>query len=151
MGPFKSRWNKYIQRSYQVVREEGFRALVRKAGPILREFALPRSYKRWMSRYDSLNYATRQKITVANAKLRTRPTFSIIMPVCGGAEQWFTSTLKSVEAQLYPHWELCLGVVASVPDQPREKLHALERRHNRIRIARVEDTATWAEKANGAL
>jgi hypothetical protein len=38
-----------------------------------------------------------------------------------------------------------------LPDKLREELHALDQRDNRIRIAWVEQFATWADKANGAL
>lgn len=73
------------------------------------------------------------------------------MPVCARAGKWFRSTINSVETQLYPYWELCLGVGPSVPNKLREELDALEKRENRIRIARSESSATWADKANRAL
>lgn len=150
-GTFGRRWIRHLRRAYQIQQHEGLPALIRRAGPVLREFAFPRSYERWIARYDTLSQATRQKITARIAKQRTRPTIAVIMPVCDEAGQWFRSTINSVEAQLYPTWELCLGVGASLPDKLREELHALDQRDNRIRIAWVEQFATWADKANGAL
>ena len=73
------------------------------------------------------------------------------MPVCGATGKWFRSTINSVETQLYPYWELCLSVGSSVPNELRQELCALEQRDNRIRIARVESSASWADKANGVL
>lgn len=73
------------------------------------------------------------------------------MPICAGAGEYFGSTINSVETQLYPYWELCLGVGPSALDELREELDVLEKRDNRIRVARVESSATWVDKANGAL
>jgi len=117
----------------------------------LHEIAFPQLYEQWIARYDTLNRASRQKIIADIAHVRTKPTISIIMPVGAGAGKCFKSTLNSVETQLYPYWELCLGVGPSALCELREELDALEKRENRIRIARVENSATWADKANRAL
>ncbi len=151
MSPSRRRWIHRLGRAYQILQHDGLKVFVRKAAPILREFAFPRSYERWIARYDTLNQTIRQQIKVEIAELRSRPTVSIIMPVCGEAGKWFRSTMNSVETQLYPYWELCLAVGPSALDELRKELDALETRDNRIRIARVESAATWADKANGAL
>ncbi len=151
MSPFRRRWIHHLGRAYQILQHEGLKAFLRKAAPILREFAFPRSYERWIARYDTLNQTTRQQIKAEIAELRSRPTVSIIMPVCGEAGKWFRSTINSIEAQLYPYWELCLSVGPSARDKLREELDTLEKRDNRIHVAQVDNFATWADKANGAL
>ncbi len=140
-----------LRRAYHILRQEGSRALFRKIAHVLHEIVFPRSYERWIARYDTLNQASRQKIIAAIAQLRTKPTISIIMPVGAGTGKCFKSTLNSVETQLYPYWELCLGVGPSALNELREELDVLQKRENRIRIARLESSATWADKANGAL
>jgi O-antigen biosynthesis protein len=140
-----------LRRAYHILRQDGSRALFRKIAHVLHEIAFPRSYERWIARYDTLNQGSRHKIIADIAQLRTKPTISIIMPVCAGAGKCFKSTLNSVETQLYPYWELCLAVGHSALDELREELDALEKRENRIRIARSESSATWADQANRAL
>lgn len=151
MSPSRRGWIRRVGRAYQILQHDGLQVFVRRTASILREFAFPRSYERWIARYDTLNRATRQKIKTEIAELRTPPTISIIMPVCGETGKWFRSTINSVETQLYPYWELCLGVGSSVPNELRQELCALEQRDNRIRIARVESSVSWADKANGVL
>lgn len=140
-----------LRAAYRIFHQEGSRALFGKIAHVLHEIAFPRSYERWIARYDTLNQASRQKIIADIARLRNKPTISILMPVGAGAGKRFKSTLKSVETQLYPYWELCLSVAPSAPAELGEELDALEKRENRIRIARSVSSATWADKANGAL
>ena len=60
-------------------------------------------------------------------------------------------TIRSVQRQLYPHWELCLAIGHSLPESLFTRLHALAGQGGKIRIAQVEDPATWAGKVNAAL
>jgi O-antigen biosynthesis protein len=151
MELIRRRWKHYPVRAFQVFQRHGIRALVSNAGRVLHELAFPPSYKRWIVHYDSLDQVGRKKTISRIAQLQTRPTFSVIVPVCDAATRWFRSTLNSVEAQLYPDWELCLGIGSVVSDQLRAQLSAFEVRNHRIRIAHIESTDTWAEKANRAL
>ena len=76
---------------------------------------------------------------------------SIIVPVSGDDQKWLGGTIGSLRTQLYPHWELCLAIGNSLPESLSTRLHALAGQGGRIRIAQVEDPATWARKVNAAL
>jgi len=151
MELIRRRWKHYPIRAYQVLQRRGIRALMSNAGRVLHELAFPPSYKRWIALYDSLDQPLRRKITSRLAQLQMRPTFSVIVPVRDAAIRRFTSTVKSIEAQLYPDWELCLGIGSVERSQLCAELSAFEARNHRIRIAHIESSDTWAEKANHAL
>lgn len=149
-GLLKRRWQRDLQRASDIIKHEGFPAFVWKAGAILRERTFPRTYKDWIARYDTLNRADRRRMA-ADIGLGAGPTISLIMAVCDGDRKSLHMTIRTVQAQLYPQWQLCLGVDVSIAEELREDLDALAGQNGRIRIARIEDAATWASKANGAL
>jgi GT2 family glycosyltransferase len=146
----KRRWQRDLQRAFDIIKHEGFPAFVRTAGAILRERAFPRTYKNWIARYDTLSRAGRRRMA-ADIGLRAGPKISFIMAVSDGDQKSSYTTIRSVQAQVYPRWQLCLGVDVSIAEQLCKDLDALVGQNDRIRIARIEDPATWASKANGAL
>jgi GT2 family glycosyltransferase len=149
-GLLKRRWQCDLQRAFDIIKHEGFSAFVRTAGATLRERAFSRTYKNWIARYDTLSRADRRRMA-ADIGLRAGPKISLIMAVCAGDRNSLHMTIRSLQAQLYPRWQLCLGVDVSIAAELREDLDALAGQNGRIRIARIEDPATWASKANGAL
>jgi O-antigen biosynthesis protein len=149
-GLLKRRWQRDLQRAFDIIKHEGFPAFVRRAGASLRERALPRTYKKWIARYDTPSRADRRRMA-ADIGLRAGPTISLIMAVGDGDQKSLHRTIRSVQAQLYPRWQLCVGVDVSIAEELRKDLDALAGQNGRIRIAHIEDPATWANKANGAL
>jgi GT2 family glycosyltransferase len=147
---FELPWKRIFRRAYQIIWDEGFPVLAKKGQTTLRNIVFYETYGRWISRYDTLD-TTRQPIEADIAQLLSRPIISIIMPIPGDDEKWLAGTIRSVQTQLYPHWELCLAVGHSVPESLSKNLYTLAGQDNRIRIARVEYPATWAAKRNAAL
>jgi GT2 family glycosyltransferase len=41
-------------------------------------------------------------------EFQRRPLFSIVLPVHNPVREWLQAAVNSVEAQTYPHWELCV-------------------------------------------
>ncbi|MEO7167825.1 MAG: hypothetical protein ABI016_12430, partial [Chthoniobacterales bacterium] len=62
------------------------------------------NYGTWIKRYDTLRPADRREIRAHIARLAARPLISIVMPVYNPAAAHLRSAIKSVRAQLYPHW-----------------------------------------------
>ncbi len=60
-------------------------------------------------------------------------------------------TIRSVQRQLYPRWELCLAVERSVSEPLSKSLRGLAQQDGRIRTVDVKDLSTWADRANAAL
>ena len=144
-------WMHKLQRAYRVIQYAGFAAFAREVTKSLREFALPRTYGRWISRYDTVNQNIWLGLEADIARLPSRPIISIIMPISGDDEKRLGGTIRSVQMQIYPHWELCLAVGHSLPESLSRLLRALVGRDGKIRITQVEDSATWVGKVNAAL
>jgi GT2 family glycosyltransferase len=144
-------WKRILCRAYQIIRDEGFSALIRKVQITLRGPAIPSLYRRWIGLYDTLDQTARQHIEADIARLPSKPPISIIMPISGDDEKWLQRTIRSIQTQLYPHWQLCLAVGRSVPKSLTKHLHALVGQDSRIRVVREEESATWAGKVNAAL
>ena len=150
-GIFELPWKRILRRAYQILLDEGFAALVGKAKIALRNLVFSECYGRWIARYDTLDRTTRQSIEADIARLPSRPIISIIMSVSGDGEKWLGGTIRSVQTQLYPHWDLCLAVGHSVPESVSALLHAAAGQDSRIRIVQADDPATWTKKINAAL
>ena len=149
-GLLRRRLQRDFQRAFDIIKREGFPAFVRTAGAILRERAFPRTYKDWIAHYDTLSGADRQRMA-ANAGLLAGPKISLIMAVSDVDRRALHFTIRSVQAQLYPRWQLCLAVDDSIAEELRKDLDALAGQNGRILIARIEDSPTWASKLNGAM
>jgi O-antigen biosynthesis protein len=151
MRIFKPSWKRNLRRAYQIIQRDGFPAFIRKAGIVLLERAYFGTYRRWIALYDTLDRNTRQCIATDIARLPSGPAISIIMPVSGDDAKRLDGTIRSVQTQLYPRWELCIAVDISVAKPLSKNLHALARRDSRIRIVCFEKPTTWAGMANAAM
>ena len=67
------------------------------------------SYQRWVASYDTLGDEDRRELAARLPFLRSRPLFSVLMPVYETDEQWLRRAVESVREQIYPDWELCVA------------------------------------------
>ena len=144
-------WLRYIRRSFQILQAEGFAVFTRTAIKALGEIAFPQTYGRWISHYDTLDRKARLSLEADIARMPATPLISILMPVSAENARCSEQTIRSVQVQLYPHWELCLAIGRSLPQPLAETLRALARQDDKIRLADVDDASAWADKANAAL
>ncbi|HUJ77174.1 MAG TPA: glycosyltransferase, partial [bacterium] len=84
------------------------------------------------------------------AGLERRPRISLIMPVYNTPEQWLRRAIASVQAQLYPHWELCIADDASTLPHVRRVLEEAAA-DARIRLTFREANGGIAAASNSAL
>lgn len=111
-------------------------------------------YRAWIARFDTLTEANRRSIRseIAGWQAQGRlPLISVLMPVHDPAPAVLEAALRSVRAQLYPHWELCIADDASTnPVIPR-----LLARHAaadpRIRVMRRSQNGHISRASNDAL
>jgi O-antigen biosynthesis protein len=148
---FELSWKRILRHAYQIVRDQGFRALARKILITLRGVTPAEPYERWITLYDTMDKTTQKYIESDIARLPSRPIISIVMPILGGDEERLGGTIRSVQAQLYPHWELYLAVGHSLAKSVPRLLHDLPAHDGKIQVAWVEDSATWAGRVNFAL
>ncbi len=66
-------------------------------------------YRAWVKKYGTLTAADRQAIATDIARMDQPPLISIVMPVRDTPERWLRRAIGSVQAQLYPHWQLCIA------------------------------------------
>lgn len=60
-----------------------------------------------------LTPAMRSALADEILRFRYRPTFSLLMPVYNVDPCWLKAAIASVQAQIYPHWQLCIADDAS--------------------------------------
>ncbi|MDE3089859.1 MAG: glycosyltransferase, partial [Chloroflexota bacterium] len=76
---------------------------------------------------------------------------SILTPVFNPSPQVLRDTIRSVLAQTYPHWELCLANGGSTAPGVKEVLDQFAAQDNRIRVKHLETNLGIAENSNQAL
>lgn len=67
------------------------------------------TYERWVRECDTLNDGDRAAIRAHIGRLAHRPLISVVMPAYETPERVLSEAIASVQAQLYPHWELCVA------------------------------------------
>lgn len=79
------------------------------------------------------------------------PCISLVMPTWNSPIEALQACLDRVEAQGYPHWELCIADDASTDPEVRRVLGERAAREPRIRLALREANGHIAEASNTAL
>ncbi|MDE2145118.1 MAG: glycosyltransferase family 2 protein [Burkholderiales bacterium] len=88
---------------------------------------LQRDYAGWVQAHDTLTPAVREALAQRQAALPARPTIGLMIDARGAGrdgrngDEALRASVASVQAQLYPHWQLCLvgvaeGFDAAAPD-----------------------------------
>ena len=151
MTLFQRPWLHYLRRSFQILQDEGLAVFARTIIKALVEIAFPHTYPRWIRHFDTLDRRARQSLEADIARLSRTPLMSVLMPISAENAQRAERAIRSVQAQLYPRWELCLAIERSVMQPLSETLRTLARQDERIRLAEVDAAAAWADKVNAAL
>lgn len=82
------------------------------------------------------------------ARFENEPLISIIVPMYNTNEKYFEELVKSVTAQVYPHWELCLADGSS---EKNEKIEEITKIDNRIRYKFLGENKGISGNTNEAL
>ena len=151
MRLFERLWTHYFKRSYRIIRDGGFRVFAERAATVLWGAVFSRTYGRWVSLYDTLDRSARQSVEADIMNITAPPIISIIIPISADDLLAANETIRSVQKQLYPRWELCLAVDRSASGPVSKSIRALAEQDGRIRIVDVEVPSTWADTANAAL
>jgi O-antigen biosynthesis protein len=94
-------------------------------------------YTEWVRRYDNpteSDIATAAVDAQALAAHSGAPTFSLLMAVESPNVQWLKEALASVQAQIYPKWELCIAVSNQTDAAVREVLGNMVAADQRIKL-----------------
>ena len=125
-------WKILPQRVRQIFAQEGWTGLRRKVTAALRHSF--ETYPGWIRKYDTLSDSACKQIRDEISRWPTRPLISIVMPVYNTDPRWLRAAIRSVQAQLYPNWELCISDDASTLDGVHSTLKALAVQDRRIRV-----------------
>ena len=113
----------------------------------LSEAAPPDEYRRWIARHEpKAADLDRQR---AHRFPRT-PVVSVVVPVFNPPAAFLDAMVKSVLAQTYPHWELCLADASTAP-HVRPVLEAFTRQDRRVKVQFLPDNRGIAGNSNAAL
>lgn len=100
------------------------RGLLRRHRPAAKPRPTP-SYSRWVRAIDTPSRSDLRLCRAKSAAFGRQPTISILMPVFDPAPVILDAAIRSVRAQAYPHWELCIADDAST----NPAVEAVIRRH----------------------
>ncbi len=108
-------------------------------------------YAAWIRRSASLGAADRSRIRAEVAAWDAAPLISVLMPVHDPAPRVLRAAIRSLQAQLYPNWELCLCDDASRDPRVVRLIDRLAAAETRIRIVRRAENGHIARATNDAL
>ncbi len=98
-------------------------------------------YTEWLRRYDSPTKAEIASLTAEAQVLAAQPgapAFSLLMALDRAHEplnlQWLKEAVASVQAQMYPKWELCIAVPGQTDAAVREALDVMVAADQRIKL-----------------
>jgi GT2 family glycosyltransferase len=98
-----------------------------------------------------LTAADRERLRARERRWQNPPRLSVLLPVQGASEQSLCRAMDSVLTQLYPQWELCVGLNPAGSSRIRIVLDEYAARDSRIKVAVLSHAASGADLCNAAL
>ena len=108
-------------------------------------------YREWIAAHDTLSDADRTAISWHIVRMAGPPKISVIMPAFATPEPLIRAAIASVQAQLYPHWELCIADDGSPGGALWRILEDCARHDARIRVVRRPENGKITAATNSAL
>jgi O-antigen biosynthesis protein len=103
-----------------------------------------KDYVEWVRRFDTPSDADMASLkvqAVALAQQPHAPTFSLLMAVEQPDVRWLKEAIASVQAQIYPNWELCIAISSSTDAATSERLEAVAKEDGRLKLVYAESAA----------
>ncbi|RYF58401.1 MAG: glycosyltransferase, partial [Comamonadaceae bacterium] len=142
---------KRLPQAWRVFKRAGWRGV---DWELRRRMRPQNDYARWVQTYDTLDDAAQARIRAAVAQMgavQEPPRIAVLMPCYNPDPRWLQAAVESVQAQLYPHWELCIADDASPAAGVREALQRMAAADARIRLVLRERNGHISEASNSAL
>jgi cellulose synthase/poly-beta-1,6-N-acetylglucosamine synthase-like glycosyltransferase len=138
---------KLPQRAHTILVKEGWKSLLERTVAI---FHMPhiddRSYASWIWLYDRLTAELRQTIRNEITEWgENAPKITIIMPISDAGWRLLHTTIRSLQAQLYPRWELYLSAHVAPSAYVHRRLRELSRKEPRLRADFLQAPAVAAD------
>ena len=112
---------------------------------------IDRAYPAWIDRYDRIDAGARLAMAARIASMDQPPLISVLMPTFNPAPRHLLAAIQSVQAQIYPRWELCIADDASTDPAIAPLLRAAQGNDLRIRISWRAQNGHISVASNSAL
>nr|WP_248322337.1 glycosyltransferase family 2 protein [Caballeronia sp. Sq4a] len=139
---------------YAIFRKEGIDGIVRRGRRILASEQFdnsPEAYARWIAQHDTIDDAKRVALRARAGALPKQPLISVLVPTYNSDVTLLRGMIESVQAQIYPHWELCIADDASTRPEVIATLREYASSDERIKLALRERNGHISEASNSAL
>ncbi len=113
--------------------------------------AVEEAYPAWIAQHDRLDNSRLRQILARIADFGSPPLISVIMPVFNPDPAHLSAAIRSVEQQLYPHWQLCIADDASTEPAVAATLREAEARDPRTIVVWRERNGHISAASNSAL
>ena len=133
-----------------VLQNEGWSGFRQRVGGALSKDAR-NDYQEWIRRYDTRTDAEQERIRNQIDRLQNKPLISILMPTYNTRVEWLKQAIDSVQAQIYPNWQLCIADDASTNPAVRELLERASSRDERIKVTFRAENGHISAASNSAL
>lgn len=137
-----------IRQFYKFIRGERNNVVI--PIPTLSQKTEAELYKQWIKK-NSINKKAIKKQKSDEKNLHYRPLISIITPVFNTDKKILEKMVKSVIAQTYSNWELCLVDGASTNSHVQDVLDKFSHQDNRIKVRYLNKNLGIAENSNQAI
>lgn len=117
----------------------------------LKKKAEKNNYQRWLKQYDTLTEEKKNSAFAAMNTMATQPLISIIMSLRKPLIPLLEQALQSVQAQLYPNWELCIAVDELQDQEAYQTIKRYAAQHSKITCIFNKNNGSAAESFNASL
>ncbi len=139
----------YLGKGARFLRQHGFRQFCARAMQVVAQRSAPQGdyakYRRAVA--PTAEELERQR----REELAYQPLFSIVVPLYKTPLKYLGQLVTSVQAQTYPHWELCLSDGSGADSPLEDYLKKLEKRDGRVKVARSGAPLRISENTNAAI
>lgn len=135
-----------IHKGIRYLRHFGFREFMIRLSDRLEPEEVP--YAPWYEKHR----ASKEQLTAQARQNWKHPvTFSIAVPVYRTPLEYLRQMIESVQAQTYPHWELCIANGSPEDEVLRRELEAYKEKDSRIKVQYLQQNEGIAGNTNAAL
>ncbi|WP_240933296.1 glycosyltransferase [Diaphorobacter sp. HDW4B] len=109
-----------------------------------------KDYAGWCRHYDTLFQTDRRELAADVQTWKRHPRISVLMPVFNPQIDWLEQAIRSVQEQIYPHWELCIADDASTAHGVQALLRRMALQDSRIKLVLREKNGHICAASNSA-
>ena len=142
-------WNTLVKKGVKYLRGHGGRAFAKKLiGKATGKDRGPVPYAKWLPHHLAGDAELERERKTSFPKM---PLFSIVVPLYKTPENYLLEMVRSVQAQTYEKWELCLSDGSGSDSPLRDVLQRIAAEDPRIRVIAHEQPLRIAENTNAAI